>query len=80
MSERSVNHSTFVIERSYPADRDRVFATFSDPVKKRHWFAEGGTKLIFTEQAAFFEGGDGPQMREDGWRQLLERLSQELVQ
>jgi uncharacterized protein YndB with AHSA1/START domain len=41
--------------------------------------AGSGTNLIFTEQAAFFEGGDGPQMREAGWRQLLDRLAQELA-
>jgi uncharacterized protein YndB with AHSA1/START domain len=41
--------------------------------------AETGTALIFTEQAAFFEGADGPQMREDGWRQLLSRLAKELA-
>lgn len=37
-----------------------------------------GTRLVFTEQAAFFEGGDGPEMREQGWRQLLERLAVEI--
>jgi uncharacterized protein YndB with AHSA1/START domain len=37
-----------------------------------------GTKLVFTDQIAFFEGADGLKMREDGWRQLLERLAQEL--
>jgi uncharacterized protein YndB with AHSA1/START domain len=34
-----------------------------------------GTSLIFTHQAAFFEGADGPVMREGGWRTLLERLA-----
>src|ERR1700730_2580884 len=154
MKERSVNHSTFVIERSYPATPERVFGAFSDPAKKRRWFAEGegfevehfemdfqvggkerarfritegapqtgiactndttyqdivphrrvvlaytmtlgdkrisaslvtieflateeGTSLIFTEQGAFFEGADGPEMREDGWRKLLEQLTEE---
>ena len=38
-----------------------------------------GTDLIFTHQGAFFEGADGPQMREGGWRQLLERLAKELT-
>ena len=38
------------------------------------------SKLIYTEQAAFFEGADGPAMREDGWRQLLDRLAGELIQ
>lgn len=39
----------------------------------------GGTTLVFTEQSAFFEGADGAKMREDGWRQILERLAQELA-
>ena len=151
MKERSVTHSTFVIERNYPFGPDRVFAAFSDPTKKRRWFAEGeeskveafemdfrvggnerarfrskdghvftndtvyrdilpnqriviaynmsvgdkrisssqstieflpnskGTDLIFTEQAAFFEGADGPQIREQGWRLILERLAKHLA-
>lgn len=151
MKDRSVTHCTFVIERTYPALPERVFAAFSDPAKKRRWFAEGeefeiesfemdfrvggservrfrtpngyackndtvyldivpacrivivytmsvgdarisssqstfefttaeqGTKLIFTEQAAFFEGADGPQMREEGWNKLLEQLARELA-
>lgn len=155
MSERSVTHSSFVIERYYPAAPSRVFATFSDPTKKRRWFAEGeegtvesfemdfrvggrertrsrmgadtpfpgtplindgyyedivperrivlaytmtvgearisasqatfeflpaqsGTTLIFTEQAAFFAGADGPNVRELGWRVLLDQLAAEL--
>ncbi|HEY6328798.1 MAG TPA: SRPBCC family protein [Blastocatellia bacterium] len=41
--------------------------------------AEKGTDLIFTHQAAFFEGSDGPQMREGGWRKLLDRLGTELA-
>ena len=38
-----------------------------------------GTDLIFTHQGAFFEGSDGPQRREDGWRKLLDRLEAELT-
>jgi uncharacterized protein YndB with AHSA1/START domain len=151
MNPRSVTHSTFAIERNYPATAQRVFAAFSDAAKKRRWFAEGegfeieefamdfrvggterarfrskeglvftnntiyqdilpdrhivfaytmsagdrrisssqatvellpagsGTNLIFTEQAAFLEGADGPKMREDGWRQLLDQLARELA-
>jgi uncharacterized protein YndB with AHSA1/START domain len=38
-----------------------------------------GTDLIFTHQGAFFEGADGPEMREAGWRKLLDRLNGEFV-
>jgi len=154
MEEQSVIHSTFVIERSYPATPERVFAAFADPAKKRRWFVEGdhhdvehyeldfrvggqekarfrmkqgtpiagmaltndtsyqdivpsrrvvfastmalseknisaslvtveflpsatGTDLICTHQGAFFQGGDGPEMREAGWRKLLDKLTRE---
>jgi uncharacterized protein YndB with AHSA1/START domain len=154
--EPSVIHGTFVIEHSFPAAPDRVFAALADPAKKRRWFAEEGegqmvesfemdfrvggserarfrfktgtpfpgtalvsdgtyldivegrrivigstmtlgdkrisaslltfellrtqrgTDLIFTHQGAFFEGSDGPKMREEGWHKLLEQLAGEL--
>jgi uncharacterized protein YndB with AHSA1/START domain len=41
--------------------------------------SESGTDLIFTEQGAFFEGADGPQIREEGWRKLLDHLAKELA-
>ena len=154
MQEPSVIHNTFVIERTYRAKPERVFAAFADPAKKRRWFVESdthvieryeldfrvggkerasfrfkegtplkgiactndssyldivpqgrivtastmtigercisaslctfelmpsdaGTDLIFTHQAAFFEGADGPEMREEGWRKLLDQLTAE---
>ena len=40
---------------------------------------EGGTDLVFTHQAAFFEGADGPEMRQEGWRKLLDQLTVELT-
>jgi uncharacterized protein YndB with AHSA1/START domain len=156
MEERSVIHSTFVVERSYSATPERVFSAFADPAKKRRWFAEGehhevehyemdfrvggkerarfrfkegtplkgractneggyldivtnrrvvlayrmaidekcisaslatiellpsenGTDLILTHQGAFFEGSDGPEMREEGWRTLFDRLPAEMA-
>ena len=41
--------------------------------------AQPGTDLIFTEQAAFFEGADGPQMRQEGWKKLLDHLAKALA-
>lgn len=38
-----------------------------------------GTDLICTHQGAFFEGSDGPQMREAGWRKLFDHLASELA-
>ena len=39
MTERSIIHSSFTLERRYPADPKRVFAAWSDPVAKARWFA-----------------------------------------
>jgi uncharacterized protein YndB with AHSA1/START domain len=41
---------------------------------------EKGTDLILTFQSAFLEGADGPEMREAGWRGLLDKLGRELAQ
>jgi uncharacterized protein YndB with AHSA1/START domain len=38
MTERSVTHATFVIERTYDAPPARVFAAFADPAIKQRWF------------------------------------------
>ncbi len=155
MSEPSIIHSTFVIERSFPKPPETVFSLFTDPVKKRRWFAEGdnheveefvsesnvggverlryrfkegtpfaglqvtndgriqeivqnrsivtastmafgekrfsaslvtvellptetGTDVICTFQGAFFEGADGPQIREMGWMKLFDNLGKAL--
>lgn len=39
MSERSVTHGTFVIERTYAASPARVFRAWSQPAAKARWFA-----------------------------------------
>jgi len=156
MTEQSIIHSTFVIERTYSAAPERVFDAFADPAKKRRWFVESdhhdvehfemdfrtggkeqarfrfkkgtpvagltctndtvyldvvpqhrvvlassmslggkcisaslvtleflpsdqGTDLICTHQGAFFEGSDGPERREEGWRKLLDKLTKEFA-
>lgn len=150
MTERSVAHTTFTIERVYDASPKRVFAAWAEPEAKRRWFVAGegwelstydhdfrvggreqgrfrrqggptyrndtvyldivpdhrivfaysmareetsisaslatvelsphgpGTKLVFTEQGAFLDGGDQPEYREQGWGSLLDSLGKEL--
>jgi uncharacterized protein YndB with AHSA1/START domain len=158
MTEPAVTHGSFTIEKTYPHTPEKVWAAFSDPAKKRRWYAEGegfqldsyeldfrvggrevsrfkftghpeapipagtpmgndtvyldivparrivfaysmtvngkpfsgslatfmlrpegtGTRLIATEQGAYFENGDGVEMREQGWKSLLEALGEEL--
>jgi uncharacterized protein YndB with AHSA1/START domain len=41
--------------------------------------ANAGTDLICAHQGAFFEGADGPAMREEGWRTLFGQLTEELA-
>ncbi|ALS26107.1 activator of HSP90 ATPase [Paenibacillus sp. 32O-W] len=38
MNKRSVQHSTFVIERQYEASPEQVFAAWADPSAKAQWF------------------------------------------
>jgi uncharacterized protein YndB with AHSA1/START domain len=39
---------------------------------------EGGTRMVFTEQCAFFDGKDGLESRKQGSIELLERLATHL--
>lgn len=74
MTERSVVHHTFTIERIYPNAPERVFAAFADPAQKRQWFVEGEGWEIYEynldqriggwERSSFsFQGG--PRIRND---------------
>jgi uncharacterized protein YndB with AHSA1/START domain len=38
-----------------------------------------GCDLICTHQDAFFEGADGPELRQKGWQDLLARLDQDVL-
>lgn len=65
MGERIVMASTMKMgERTFSASQ----VTFElVPTEK-------GTDLILTHQGAFFEGADGPEMRERGWNSLMDNL------
>ncbi len=161
MQQPTVNHSTFTLERSFPASPGRVFSAFADPAKKIRWYADGrtmevveftmdfrvggkdrtryrsspdsplqgailrndttyleiqpnrriviaytmgretagencpfsaslatfelmpadaGTDILFTEQSAFLENADGPEMRKIGWTSLLNKLVEALAE
>ncbi|HZA89779.1 MAG TPA: SRPBCC family protein [Solirubrobacterales bacterium] len=43
MTERSVTHSTFVVERTYDASPGRVFAAWAEPERKARWFGDPET-------------------------------------
>ncbi len=39
MTDRSITHATFTLERTYPVPPDRVFGAWADPEVKARWFA-----------------------------------------
>jgi hypothetical protein len=41
VSERSVTHDKFTIERTYDAPPERVFSAWSEPAAKARWFGRG---------------------------------------
>jgi uncharacterized protein YndB with AHSA1/START domain len=49
MTDRSVVHATFTLERAYPAPPARAFRAWSDPETKARWFANdaSGYELDF---------------------------------
>jgi uncharacterized protein YndB with AHSA1/START domain len=44
MTDRTCEHATFTVERTYNASPSRVFHAFADPAHKSQWFG-GGTDL-----------------------------------
>ena len=57
MTERSVTHATFVIERVYDATPARVFKAWSDPKARDRWFAHGEGWAISEYKHDFRIGG-----------------------
>jgi len=57
MTERTVVHSKFVIERKYPTTPQRVFEAFADKAKKRRWCVEGEGFTIEKFEMDFRVGG-----------------------
>jgi len=57
MTERSVTHYTFTLERQYAAPPAKVFAAFKDPAIKRRWFVEGEGFTTQSYELDFRVGG-----------------------
>jgi len=76
MSERSVEHATFVLERAYDAPPDRVFAAWSDPQAKARWFdgSEGELELDFRVGGWERHRGTAPDGREYTFQALYDML------
>ena len=62
MSIPTVTHDTFVLERSYRATPQRVFAAWSDPGAKGRWFAPDATEYSLDFRVGGHErnSGGGP--------------------
>lgn len=62
---------------TYSMERNGV--RFSVSLASVEFLAAGsGTRMVFTEHGAHFDGADGVRMREGGWRELLDKLDQYL--
>ena len=59
----TVAHATFVVERTFAADLDRVWAAFADPAQHAQWF---GSDEGFTETEAHEDFRVGGQAVQDG--------------
>ena len=57
MSERSIEHAGFTIQRRYEAAPERVFAAWADPAAKARWFAGPEGWEIGPHELDFREGG-----------------------
>jgi len=57
MADRSAEHASFVIERSYDASPAQVFKAWADPAAKAHWFVGPAEWKATLRQLDFRVGG-----------------------
>ena len=57
MSEQSLVHSTFTLERRYPAAPARVFAAFAEKSEKRRWYVDNKQMVAEEFEMDFRVGG-----------------------
>jgi uncharacterized protein YndB with AHSA1/START domain len=77
MSERSIEHGTFVVERVYDAFPDRVFAAWADPQAKARWFDGPEAEVEVDFRVGGWERRRG--MLPDGREYTFEALYRDIV-
>jgi uncharacterized protein YndB with AHSA1/START domain len=77
MSERSTEHTAFVVERIYDASPERVFAAWSDPQAKARWFDGPGAEFELDFRVGGWERGRGA--LPDGRQYAFEALYRDIV-
>ena len=58
MTERSVSHAIFTLERTYPAPTQRVFDAFATEEGKARWFSGSDAWATLERAFDFREGGE----------------------
>ncbi|CAN5123993.1 SRPBCC family protein [soil metagenome] len=58
MTERSITHATFVVEKTYDAAPERVYSAWSRPEARERWFFHVGEWPVAEAQHDFREGGN----------------------
>jgi uncharacterized protein YndB with AHSA1/START domain len=76
VSERSVVHATFTLQRTYPAPRRRVFHAWADAQIKASWFAENSAHYELDFRP---DGVERNYVRRDGKLMTWESLYREIV-
>jgi uncharacterized protein YndB with AHSA1/START domain len=76
MSERFIEHGTFVVERVYDASPDRTFAAWSDPLAKARWYSDPEQELELDFRVGGWErhGGTLPDGREYAYQALYQDI------
>jgi uncharacterized protein YndB with AHSA1/START domain len=76
MTNHSVAHATFTLERTYPVDPGRVFAAWADPAAKARWFAGPDAR----HQLDFTVGGrEVTEGQHDGTKMVFETTYRDVV-
>jgi uncharacterized protein YndB with AHSA1/START domain len=77
MSERSVEHATFVVERRYEASPERAFAAWADQDAKARWFVDSDAYLELDFRVSGRESSRGT--APDGNAYTYEAIYQDIV-